>query len=88
MTSGHWEDEGRIKSCSVSGFWVILSRFVWSYTESTHNVERTENSLHNVIKCVGELSLKAFMHMNNGQPTACFQLEKNRSFSVSLQKRD
>lgn len=33
----------------VSG--VILSRFVWSYTESTHNVERTENSLYNVV-CV------------------------------------
>lgn len=40
----------------VSG--VILSRFVWSYTESTHNVERTENSLHNVVCVYGSYPLK------------------------------
>lgn len=36
MTSGHWEDEGRVKSCSVSGFWGYFVQvcvvIYWKYT--------------------------------------------------------
>lgn len=47
---------------------------------------KTRNSLHSIISSEWGLSLQVFKHLNCGQTTLCFQMEKNQSFAVLLSK--